>query len=161
MRMANPLPARRLFVGLSRVMAPGIRHGVIRSTRAGGRLCVLQTRGRRSGKLREAALDYADAPSGIWVAAGWARSTAWYLNLLAEPRVSVSLEGRRRDGIATTVTDPIERLRAIRAILAASGFVARLYGYDLRTVSDERLDADFEATPIVLVTFAPTVPTTP
>ncbi|MBI3750191.1 MAG: nitroreductase family deazaflavin-dependent oxidoreductase [Chloroflexi bacterium] len=160
--MPNPLHARRLFVGLSRLMAPAIRHGAIRSSRFGGQLCVLQTRGRRSGKVREASLDYAEAPSGgIWVAAGWARSTAWYLNLLSEPCVSVTLEGRRRDGIATTVTDPVERLHAIRAILAASGFVARLYGIDPRTVSDERLGADFEATPIVLVTFGPPVPTTP
>lgn len=159
--MANPLHARRLFVGLSRLMAPGIRHGVIRSSRAGGRLCVLETRGRRSGKVREAALDYADAPSGIWVAAGWARSTAWYLNLVSDPHVSVTLEGRRRDGIATTVADPVERLRAIRAILIASGFVARFYGYDPRTVTDERLAADFAVTPIVLVSFEPARPTTP
>jgi deazaflavin-dependent oxidoreductase (nitroreductase family) len=157
--MRSLLESRRLFVGLSRVMAPGIRHGVIRSSRVGGRLCVLETRGRRSGKPREAALDYADAPSGgIWIAAGWARSTAWYLNLLSEPHVRVTLEGRSRDGIATTVADPVERLRAIRAILVASGFVARLYGYDPRTVPDQRLATDFEATPIVLVTFEPVPP---
>jgi deazaflavin-dependent oxidoreductase (nitroreductase family) len=152
--VANPLHSRRLFVGLSRLMAPGIRHGVVRSTRLGGRLCVLRTRGRRSGKLREAALDYADAPEGgIWIAAGWGRGTAWYLNLLSDPRVSVTCEGRTRSAHATTVTDQVERLRAIRAILVASGFVARLYGYDLRTVSDSTLAADFATTPIVHVAF--------
>ncbi|HEX7951160.1 MAG TPA: nitroreductase family deazaflavin-dependent oxidoreductase [Candidatus Limnocylindrales bacterium] len=152
--MANPLHARRLFVGLSRLMAPGIRHGVVRSTRLGGRLCVLRTRGRRSGKLREAALDYADAPDGgIWIAAGWGRATAWYLNLLSDPRVSVTCEGRTRAGHATSITDPAERLRAIRAILVASGFVARLYAYDPRTASDSRLAADFATTPIVHVAF--------
>jgi hypothetical protein len=44
--------SRRLFVLLSRVMAPGIRHGLIRSTRLGGSFCVLRTRGRRTGRSR-------------------------------------------------------------------------------------------------------------
>lgn len=152
--MASLLHSRRMFVGLSRVMAPGIRHGLIRSTGIGGKLCVLRTRGRRTGRLREAALDYGPAlDGGIWVAAGWGRSTAWYLNLLSEPRVSVTLEGRTRSGLATIVTEPGERLRAIRAVLRASGFVARLYGYDPATVSDERLATDFAATPVVHVAF--------
>lgn len=85
--------------------------------------------------------------------AGWGRATAWYLNLLSDPCVSVTLEGRTRSGTATTVTGPAERLQAIRAVLVASGFVARLYGYDARTASDERLGEDFAATPIVHVAF--------
>jgi deazaflavin-dependent oxidoreductase (nitroreductase family) len=152
--MANPLHARRAFVALSRVMAPGIRHGLIRSTRVGGQLCVLRTRGRKSGRVREAALDYAPAPDGgIWLVAGWGRETRWYLNLLADPAVEVTCEGRTRRGVATTVADPAVRLRALRAILAASGFVARMYGYDPRTVPDERLERDFETTPVVHVAF--------
>ncbi len=152
--MANPLHSRRAFMGLSRIMAPGIRHGLIRSTRIGGRLCVLRTRGRRSGRPREVALDYAPAPGGgIWLAAGWGRSTAWFLNLEADPRVSVTLEGATHDGFATPLTSPEDRLRALRAILRDSGFVARLYGYDLATVPDERLAADFAAIPVVHVRF--------
>jgi deazaflavin-dependent oxidoreductase (nitroreductase family) len=152
--MADLLHNRRVFVGLSRVMAPGIRHGLIRSTRLGGALCVLRTRGRRTGQLREAALDYATAPDGgIWLLAGWGRSTAWYLNLQSDPHVTVTLEGATRTGLATTVTAPDERLGALRAVLVASGFVARLYGYDPRTVTDERLAADFATTPVVHVAF--------
>lgn len=152
--MANPLHARRAFVALSRVMAPGIRHGLIRSTRVGGKLCVLRTRGRKTGRLREAALDYAPAADGgIWLAAGWGAETRWYRNLLADPAVEVTCEGRTRAGTARVLADPAERRQAIRAILAASGFVARLYGYDPGTVSDERLAADFATTPIVHVAF--------
>ena len=152
--MASLLHSRRMFVGLSRVMAPGIRHGVIRSSRVGGKLCVLRTRGRRSGRLREVALDYGPAPDGgIWITAGWGRSTAWYLNLQSDPRVTVTLEGATRPGRATTVTDPVERIGALRTVLRASGFVARLYGYDPETVSNERLAADFAAIPVVHVAF--------
>jgi deazaflavin-dependent oxidoreductase (nitroreductase family) len=136
-------------------MVPGIRHGLIRSTRVGGSLCVLRTTGRKTGIAREAALDYAAAPDGgIWLAAGWGTETRWYLNLLADPAAEVMCDGTTRRGLASTVVDPAERLQAIRAILVASGFVARLYGYDPATVSDDRLARDFATTPIVHVSFS-------
>jgi deazaflavin-dependent oxidoreductase (nitroreductase family) len=146
------LHSRRLFVLLSRLMAPLIRRRVIRSTRVGGSLCVLRTRGRRTGRVREAALDYASGPDGaILVAAGWGRSTRWYLNLLADPRVEVTCDGRTRAGVAAEVTDPDERMRGLRAILVASGAVGRAYGYDPATVPDERLASDFASIPVVRV----------
>ena len=144
--------SRRLFVLLSRLMAPAIRHGLIRSTRLGGSLCVLRTRGRRSGRTREAALDYATAPDGgIWVAAGWGTATAWYRNLLADPAVEVVCERRTWRGIAEPLSDPAERIVAIRSILLAAGFVGRAYGFDPATVPDARLAELFDAIPIIRI----------
>lgn len=148
------LHSRRLFVILSRAMAPLIRRRVIRSTKVGGALCVLRTRGRRTGQVREAALDYARASDGsVLVAAGWGRSTRWFLNLLADPCVEVTCEGVTRTGWAEEVTDDDERVSALRAILVASGAIGRAYGYDPATVSDERLARDFASIPIVRVRF--------
>lgn len=90
----------------------------------------------------------------MWVAAGWANATAWYRNLVADPAVVVTCEGRTRAGIATEVTDARERLAALRAILAASGFVARLYRLDPATIADDVLASTFTSIPVVHIGFA-------
>lgn len=148
------LHSRRLFVILSRLMAPLIRRRVIRSTKVGGSMCVLRTRGRRTGQVREAALDYATAADGtVLLAAGWGRSTQWYLNLLADPHVEVTCEGKTRRGIAEEVSERGERVAALRSILVASGVVGRAYGYDPETVDEERLARDLALIPVIRVRF--------
>ncbi|MGI5206695.1 nitroreductase family deazaflavin-dependent oxidoreductase [Spirillospora sp. CA-108201] len=68
---------------------------------------LLTTRGRRSGRLRRTALIYGrDADRYLLVAsnAGAVRSPAWYLNLSADPHVTVQLGADTFTARARTAT---------------------------------------------------------
>jgi len=150
--MASSESSRRFFAGLSRVMAPLVRRGLVPPTRVGGCLCLLRVRGRRSGRPREVVLDYARSPDGaIWLLAGWGNATRWYQNVLANPEVEITIGRRTRPGTARLVTDPAERVRAVRAVLLSSGVAGRMVGVDPAADSDERLATVFEAIPVVAV----------
>lgn len=126
--------------GLNRLMLPLFRFGrLMRPTRFGGWLCVLRTRGRRTGRIREVTLDYAPEAGGIWIAAGLGERTAWLHNVRADPCVEVRLGGRWWPGRVAEVTDPADRLRGARQLLRHAGFMGYIYGFNPRRVSDRRL----------------------
>jgi deazaflavin-dependent oxidoreductase (nitroreductase family) len=78
----------------------------------GGRFLLLTTRGRRTGRPRTCGLNYAlDGPT-VYVLSGYGPATDWYRNLRADPHVLVRIGSRSWPAIATTVTEPGERLRA-------------------------------------------------
>jgi len=151
--MTDLMHSRRTFIVLSRLMAPFIRRGWIRTGRLSGALCILRTKGRKSGIVREVSLNYALAPGGVWLMAGWGTATQWYANLLADKHAEVAIDGRARAGLAATVEEPAERLRAVRAVLLASGWAGRAYGFDPATVDDERLARATAAFPVIHVGF--------
>ncbi|WP_344247067.1 nitroreductase family deazaflavin-dependent oxidoreductase [Isoptericola hypogeus] len=72
---------------------------------AGGRLLMLQHRGRSSGEPRYVVLEVVDrpAPDRVVVVAGLGPRSQWYRNVQAEPRLLVSV-GRRRDARARATT---------------------------------------------------------
>jgi deazaflavin-dependent oxidoreductase (nitroreductase family) len=82
----------------------------------GERMMLLQHRGRTSGQSRQAVLEVSDRPSPdhLVVVSGLGPRSQWYRNILAEPRVLVSI-GRRRDvrGVASvrSADDGAEFLR--------------------------------------------------
>jgi deazaflavin-dependent oxidoreductase (nitroreductase family) len=69
----------------------------------GAPVLVLETRGRKSGKVRSVPLLFVE-DDGDWVVMGSSggdpQHPAWYLNLEAEPRVTVVTEAGRRDALA-------------------------------------------------------------
>nr|MDQ3726467.1 nitroreductase family deazaflavin-dependent oxidoreductase [Actinomycetota bacterium] len=71
-------------------------------------ILLLTTTGRRSGQLRTVPVMYVPGEAPILVASngGSPSHPAWYLNLLADPRASIDLDGERREVIARTVTGP-------------------------------------------------------
>lgn len=74
-------------------------------------ICLLEHRGRRTGTVRTTPLVYLeDGPRVIVVAsqAGRAEHPMWYLNLLAEPEVTVQLRRERRP-MRARVAEPDER----------------------------------------------------
>lgn len=108
-------PAKALFR-----LASGAHAALYRLTggRFGGRMrnspvLVLTTVGRKSGKARESPLLYlADGDRLIIVASfgGATQHPAWFINLRAEPEVTVRLgKGTRR--VRAEVADPEERAR--------------------------------------------------
>jgi deazaflavin-dependent oxidoreductase (nitroreductase family) len=145
---------RGALMGLSRFfMLPLFHHWRgPRPTRWGGSICVLRTRGRKSGLLREAPLDYAPTSDGILVAAGFGERTHWLLNIRADPRVEVGIGRTTYVGIASEIGDSHERLAAMRAVLQHCGFVGYVFGFSPFTVSDERLERAAQGVTVVRVT---------
>jgi deazaflavin-dependent oxidoreductase (nitroreductase family) len=74
-------------------------------------ICLLEHRGRRSGKLRTTPLVYLEDGDRVVVVASQAgrpEHPMWYLNLLADPEVTVQI-GRRRRPMHARVTEADER----------------------------------------------------
>lgn len=81
---------------------------------------VLTTTGRTSGQPREAVLLYAvDGDGWVLIGSNWGqeRHPAWSGNLLADPRASVTIDGRTTPVVAT-LADAGERARLLPALLA-------------------------------------------
>ena len=79
----------------------------------GRQVLILTTTGAKSGEKRESPLAYTRDGDAIVVVAsmgGAPRNPAWYHNLVANPRVTVELNGETFEADAR-VTDPEERRR--------------------------------------------------
>ena len=72
---------------------------------------VLTTRGRKSGKTRHTMLEHAVMDGVAYIAPGWGLRTQWYLNILADPRVTVQRAGKTYGAIARRVADDVELAR--------------------------------------------------
>ena len=94
---------------------------------------ILRTTGRRSGNQIETALTYFEDSEGKFVIAskgGAPADPAWYLNLVAQPEVSVQIGNEVSKQRATVVTDPTERNRLYAiAVKAMPGYA----GYEKKT----------------------------
>ena len=75
------------------------------------RCIVLTTRGRKSGKARHTMLEHTVMDCVAYIAPGWGLRTQWYLNILADPRVTVQRAGKTYGAIAHRVTDDRELAR--------------------------------------------------
>ncbi|QHT54866.1 nitroreductase family deazaflavin-dependent oxidoreductase [Cellulomonas sp. H30R-01] len=98
---------------------------------------VLTTTGRRSGEPRDAVLLYArDGERFVVIGSNWGQQhhPAWSLNLLADPRARVAVDGRTVDVVAHLASDA-ERERlldALRAVWPGYDEYAARSGRDLR-----------------------------
>ncbi len=85
-----------------------------------GRVALLVTRGRITGKPRDVAVGFVAEPDGsILVAANGPRS-AWGLNLLAHPIAKVEVSGRRFTATAVEL-DRADHARVIRELILRYG----------------------------------------
>jgi F420H(2)-dependent quinone reductase len=74
-------------------------------------ICLLEHRGRKTGRVRTTPLVYLEDGERIIVVASQAgrpEHPMWYLNLLADPRVTVQVRNRRRP-MQARVAEPDER----------------------------------------------------
>ncbi len=134
--------------------APALRLGLGRylSNPLTGYVMLLRVRGRRTGRWREVPLGYVIVDGAVYCIAGFGRSTQWFRNLVADPRVEVVLPDGAISGLAEEVTDPAESLRAMRP-LGESVFLLAwgLTGVDPRRVTDEQLMAVLGRFPLVRI----------
>jgi hypothetical protein len=75
----------------------------------------------------------------VYCCAGFGRRTAWYRNLVADPRVEVILPTSAIAGLAETVTDEDEWGRVFPEYVRALGLIGRLTLGDVRTADEARL----------------------
>jgi deazaflavin-dependent oxidoreductase (nitroreductase family) len=112
-------PVRRLMTHVHSFLFRASRGRIARSMR-GAPVLVLETRGRKSGKVRSVPLLYVE-DDGDWVvmasSGGDQRHPAWYLNLEAEPRATVVTEDGRRSALAM-MTQGEERDRLFAELTA-------------------------------------------
>lgn len=92
-----------------------------------GKVVILETRGRHTGRRRRAAVGYvADADESLVVAAG-DDQVHWALNLMAEPRCIVERDGARVEHRATVLDDAAHHA-TVAALIVKYGTPAERLG---------------------------------
>ena len=87
---------------------------------ADGRVIRIETTGRRSGQARPVTVGFVEEPDGSLIVAATSASTAWAMNLLADPACDVVIGEQHYAAIA----EPLGRddhIRAIRALILRYG----------------------------------------
>lgn len=105
----------------------------------GGRIMVIQHIGRKTGKVRQTPVNYAEVDGNIYCTAGFGSVSHWYRNLLANPEVEIWLPNGRFYAHAQDITDDPNALPLLRQVLINSGFAAPAAGVYPKTMSDEEL----------------------
>jgi len=102
----------------------------------GGRFLLLEHRGRSSGKRRRAVIEVVgnDRSTGAyWVAAAYGDRSDWYRNVTVEPRVRVTVGGKRFRAMATALSGDESKAVLVRYAEehpAAARGLLRLLGYE-------------------------------
>lgn len=147
-------PLHRAFGIVNRwFAAPALKAGLgpLFSTPLTGSMMLLRTTGRTSGVRREAPLGYFICDGAVYCCAGFGVKTAWYRNLVADPRVEVILPTIAFAGLAEPVTDRTEWDRVYPAYARALGIIGRWTLGDLSKASPEQLDDVFRSLPLVRI----------
>lgn len=110
----------------------------------GGRLLLLEHRGRKSGQVRYVVLETVDRPDAdtVVIASGFGPTSQWYRNLLAEPRCRVSVGWRYRVAAVARMLDIEEtaavlagyRVRHPKAYQELGGIIEEATGQGIDTV---------------------------
>ncbi len=158
-----PYSARlhRSFMVFSRWFAgPLLRAGVwpLMNNPLTGYVFLLRTRGSKSGRLRDAPLDYALVDGHVYCIAGFGDHTQWLRNVRADARVEAVLPGGAARGLAEEVADLDEWLRGFRAVLCAGGLAGYLLGFDPRRASDDTIREVAAGIPLVRITVTGVAP---
>ena len=105
-----------------------------------GTPALLETVGRKSGRLRRTPVGNGLKGDTFWIIAEHGRHSDWVRNIMANPRLRVKVNGRWRKGAAYLMLDddPIARQRELDPFNAR---LVRFFGTELATV---RVDLDPE-----------------
>ena len=147
-------PIQHGFLWLNRwFMAPALRAGLgpLIGNPATAHLMLLRTRGRRSGRVREAPLGYVIRDGFVYCVAGYGTRTPWFLNLVDNPTVEVVLPGRTVRGVAEPVADDAEWLGAYRSLIGSFGLVGRLVDGGVDRLDDAALLATHRVLPVIRI----------
>jgi deazaflavin-dependent oxidoreductase (nitroreductase family) len=94
---------------------------------AWGKVVLLETLGRRSGRARTTPVGFFEEADGSLLVAASDRYTQWALNLLANPRCRATRESRTIDYLAEPLTEP-DSHGAVSALILRYGTPAERLG---------------------------------
>ena len=138
-----PEPLRRIFWFVNKFfMVPMFRLGLgfLFGNPLSGYIMVIKVHGRKSGKLRFAPVNYALQDGMVYCISGGRRSSDWFKNLLANPRVELILPAGAIYGAVEEVpVEDVHRLALIRQVLKNAGFAGYFEGYNPNTISEADL----------------------
>jgi len=80
--------------------------------------CYVTTRGRRTGNAHEVEIWFGVINDTLYLISGNGDVADWYRNALANPGVTVRIEGETHAGVARAVTDVAER-RSVGELMGA------------------------------------------
>jgi deazaflavin-dependent oxidoreductase (nitroreductase family) len=149
--------SRAFFKFLNRfIVVPAFERGLGRtiSNPISGHVLVLKNAGRKTGKIYYTPVNYASIGGRIYCYQGSRLKGQWYLNLKANPRTEVLMHNGRFAGCANEVTDPQERVNAMRQILKDSGIGSLVYGFNPYTASDSIIQEKTRGIPVVRITLS-------
>jgi deazaflavin-dependent oxidoreductase (nitroreductase family) len=148
--VAPTRPTRRLL-DKRRLTTALAKYGINPFVKAGVRLglargwAILETRGRKSGKLRHTPVGNGLVGDTFWIVAEHGRRAGYVRNIAADPSVRVLVRGRWRTGRAEIMPDDDARARQ-RQLQKVNAAVVRMMGTDLLTVRID-LRSTGDATP--------------
>ena len=136
---------RSLFRSMNRGMVLMWRLGLGRWAEAwpsvGGRILVVEHRGRMSGNRYRTPLNFTPEGRARFCLAAFGTRSDWYRNAMAAARVVVWLPDGMCMARPSDVTDEAGSLDRIRQVLIDSGFAARTFGLNPRAMTDEQIAA--------------------
>lgn len=116
-----------------------------------GYIMILKTVGRKSGKIRNAPVNYAIFKGNIYCISGGRRDSDWFKNLLATPEIDVILPGGAIFGRVEEVVEKTERQKVVRQILQNAGFAGFFEGYNPFKISDVELEQKSADLPVIKI----------
>lgn len=120
------------------IVVPAFQNGFGKFiTRFIGDVMVLGIIGRKTKKIRYTPVSYARLDESIYCYQGKETKGQWYLNIIADPNITVILPDRIFSGRGEEVRDDAERLQAMRALLKGSGLYSAMYGFDPNSAPDD------------------------
>lgn len=105
-----------------------------------GRVLVIKHRGRTSGNTYHTPVNYAIVDGEVYCTAGFGQIADWYKNLMTDPEMEIWMPDGWWAGTAHDITNHPDRLVLMREVIKGSGIVASLFGFNIRSMSDEALD---------------------
>jgi deazaflavin-dependent oxidoreductase (nitroreductase family) len=93
-----------------------------------GKVALLETRGRMSGRVVRTPVGYVEGPDASLLVAAGEPDADWALNLLAERHCRVTIADRAADHLADLLEHPAERAAALSALILKYGTPAERLG---------------------------------
>jgi deazaflavin-dependent oxidoreductase (nitroreductase family) len=126
------LDKRRLTTALAKYLFNPLVKAAVRLRLAPG-WAILETRGRKSGKIRHTPVGDGLVGDVFWIVAEHGRRAGYVRNIEADPSVRIFVRGRWRAGRAELMPDDDARARQ-RQLQKVNAAVVRMMGTDLLTV---------------------------
>jgi hypothetical protein len=114
-----------------------------------GYIMVMKVKGRKTGKVRLAPVNYAIHKGYVYCISGGRTTSDWFRNMLADPEIDLMLPSGSIHARVEEATDSDQKLIITRQILKNAGFAGFFEGYNPFTITDAELAQKIEDLPLL------------